>query len=61
MAQNRHYSPRIKRDLVGFLYHEAKHRKMPMTKLVDHLLRKALRGDDSTRIREEPRQDYPKG
>lgn len=58
MARNRHYSPVIRRDLVGLLYHEAKHRRMPMTKLVDRLLRQALEADQTTRIREEPRQDY---
>ena len=28
--------------MVSVLYHEAKRRKMPMTKLTDHLLRQAL-------------------
>ena len=42
MAQNRHYSPRIDRFVVGCLYHEAKRRRMPMTKLVDDLLKGAL-------------------
>lgn len=58
MARNRHYSPRIERDLVGLLYHEAKARSVPMTKLVDDLLRPALKAGETTRLREEPRQDY---
>ena len=44
MAQNRHYSPVIDRFLVSCLYHEAKERRMPMTRLVDDLLRQALTG-----------------
>ena len=44
MAQSRHYSPQLSRFLVSVLYHEAKHRKTPMTKLTDELLQKALCG-----------------
>ncbi|GEP43100.1 hypothetical protein BGE01nite_23910 [Brevifollis gellanilyticus] len=44
MARPRHYSPQLSRLLVSVLYHEAKHRKIPMTKLTDQLLLKALRG-----------------
>ena len=33
MTKARHYSPRISRFLVGVLYHEAKSRRIPMTKL----------------------------
>ena len=44
MAKHRHYSPPISRFLVSVLYHERKHRKIPMTKLVDELLLNALRG-----------------
>ncbi|MCH7225096.1 hypothetical protein [Haloferula sp. A504] len=58
MARNRSYSPRIERDLVSALYHEAKHRRIPMTKLVDDLLRPALKAGETTRLREETRQDY---
>ena len=42
MAQNRHYSPALSRFMVSVLYHEAKSRRIPMTKLTDQLLRKAL-------------------
>jgi hypothetical protein len=41
-AKHRHYSPPISRFLVSVLYHEAKTRGVPMTKLTDHLLRQAL-------------------
>jgi hypothetical protein len=46
--------------MVSVLYHEAKRKKMPMTKLTDHLLRHALDGSDgwkeaeSLRIAESP-------
>ncbi|MGJ8644151.1 MAG: hypothetical protein ACSHX9_14985 [Luteolibacter sp.] len=59
MARPTHYSPVIRRDLVGLLYHEAKHRSMPMTKLVDQLLRKTLEANETTRSLGEPRKDYP--
>ncbi|QTN32934.1 hypothetical protein HZ994_11570 [Akkermansiaceae bacterium] len=59
MARPNHYSPAIRGDLVGLLYHEAKHRSIPMTKLVDQLLRNALEADETTRILREPRKDYP--
>lgn len=42
MARATHYSPRISRFLVSVLYHEAKLRKIPMTKLTDELLRQQL-------------------
>ena len=44
MARPQHYSPVISRFLVSVLYHQAKHQKVPMTKLVDDLLTQALRG-----------------
>jgi hypothetical protein len=58
MARPNHYSPVIRRDLVGLLYHEAKHRSIPMTKLVDQILRNALEADETSRILREARQDY---
>ena len=61
MARPTHYSPVIQRDLVGLLYHEAKRRKLPMTKLVDELLRKAVKGRKTTRIPWETRQDQLSG
>jgi hypothetical protein len=47
MASPRHYSPQLSRFMVSVLYHEAKRRKMPMTKLTDYLLRQALDGSES--------------
>ena len=60
MARPRHYSPAISRFLVSVLYHEAKARKMPMTKLTDMLLRRSLvesegwQRTESLRLAEEP-------
>ncbi len=66
MAQNRHYSPVIDRFLVTCLYHEARERRVPMTRLVDELLRRALTGSTGWQqaeiqhsIREQPHQDRP--
>jgi len=59
MARPTYYSPVIQRDLVSLLYHEAKQRKLPMTKLVDKLLRQSLEDNETTRLREEPRQYQP--
>lgn len=44
MAAGKYYSPRISRFLVSVLYHEAKTRHIPMTRLVDDLLRQSLDG-----------------
>jgi hypothetical protein len=68
MAQNRHYSPRIDRFLVTCLYHEARCRRMPMTRLVDGLLKEALAGspgwkqaEEDRSNRENTRRDRPAG
>ena len=64
MLKPRHYSPRISRFLVSILYHEAKRRGIPMTKLTDELLRQQLTGCESwdesqgMRVAEEP-PSYP--
>ncbi len=42
MSKSRHYSPAVERFLVAVLYHEARHRKIPMTRLTNQLLREAL-------------------
>jgi len=44
MSRPRHYVPCIARNVVCALYHEAKARRMPMTRLVDELLTDALKG-----------------
>ena len=42
MPRPQHYSPAIERFLVSVLYHEARHRKIPMTRLVHDIIKKAL-------------------
>ena len=68
MAQYRHYSPQIDRFLVSCLYHEAKVRRVPMTRLVDDLLNKALTGSagwhkatEDRSIPEYPSHGHPSG
>jgi hypothetical protein len=38
------YSPKIKKDLIPILYRLAKKQGKPMTRLVDELLKKSLKG-----------------
>ncbi len=66
MPRSDHYSPEIDRFLVSCLYHEARERHMPMTRLVNELLRRALTGSTGWQqaeiqhsIREQPPQDRP--
>lgn len=40
------YSPKISEDLIPALFREARARGIPMTKLVDQLLRQALAGEN---------------
>ena len=64
MPRERHYSPRISRFLVSVLYHEARSRQIPMTTLVDDLLKQSLSGSQAwekaqeLRVGEEP-PSYP--
>lgn len=44
MSRLRHYSPQLSRLVVSALYHEAKGRRIPMTRLADQLLHEALMG-----------------
>jgi hypothetical protein len=55
MANNRYYSPRISRFMVSVLYHEAQHRQVPMTRLVDDLLRQSLTGSKGWETARESR------
>lgn len=60
MARPSHYSPQISRFLVSVLYHEARRRRIPMTRLTDELLRQQLEGSESwmkvqeLRVAEDP-------
>ena len=44
MARPTHYTPALSRFTVSMLYHEARHRGIPMTRLADDLLRESLKG-----------------
>lgn len=52
MAKASHYSPRLSRFLVSVLYHHAKAKKIPMTKLADNLLRQSLVDTDAWKLAE---------
>ena len=52
-ARASHYVPTIRRQLVSVLYHERIRRGIPMTKLVDEILTRALEGSDSWKLAEE--------
>ena len=52
----RYYSPRLRRDLINPLYHEAKRQRIPMTELASRFVEDGLnrlRPDQRT-IAEEP-------
>ena len=59
MPNQRHYSPRINRFLVSVLYHEARRRQIPMTKLTDELLRQQLAGSESWEIASRVAEESP--
>src|SRR6266853_6465768 len=42
MPRSQYYSPTIERFLVTVLYHEARHRKIPMTQLVNEIVKDGL-------------------
>ena len=60
MAHARYYSPRLERPLISLLYHAAKARHIPMTRLASSLVRDGLQRleefaeSESTFVREEP-------
>ena len=43
MARSTHYTPPLSRFIVCALYHEAKQRRIPMTRLANNLIELALR------------------
>lgn len=47
------YSPKIKEDLISSLYRKAKAEGMPMTKLVDQIIRDVLNSGRSKKEREK--------
>ena len=67
MAQTRYYTPRLERDLITLLYHAAKARRIPMTRLASSLVREGLarldtsEREESPALREVPPADGPCG
>jgi hypothetical protein len=62
MSRPTHYSPAIERFVVSVLYHEARHRKIPMTRLVNEILKGGLAGSVGWRLAiqsVEPRSEQP--
>jgi len=57
MANPRYYVPPISRFLVSALYHEGRHRRMPMTRLVDELLTAALRDTPGWQLAEDAHRE----
>ena len=51
------YSPKIKEDLIPIIYTKAKEKKIPMTKLVNDILRDRLKDNDKVM---EGKTDYDK-
>jgi len=47
------YSPKISEDLVPILYRLRKEQKMPMTRLVDKIIRNALASDSLPKVNAE--------
>ena len=60
MAHSRYYSPRLERPLISVLYHAAKARGIPMTRLASSLVREGLERiaepieSETAFVREEP-------
>ena len=61
MPRPQHYSPAIERFLVSVLYHEARHRKIPMTRLVDDIIKNALANSKGWQLalQSAPSSDQP--
>ncbi len=62
MARSRHYSPQLERPLITALYHAAKARRIPMTRLASSLVREGLdrmaerAGNECPFVREDPQR-----
>jgi hypothetical protein len=56
MAHSTHYVPTISRPVVAALFHEAKRHRIPMTRLVDNLLRESLKDTPGW---QEASRDWP--
>ena len=54
MPRPLYYSPAIERFLVSVLYHEARHRKIPMTQLANEILKNGLADSTGWQLATEP-------
>ncbi len=64
MAHARYYSPRLDRELISRLYHQAQAERVPMTALASRLVREGLADparETTSVIAEEPPADDPGG
>ena len=64
MAHARYYSPRLDRDLIARLYHQARVERVPMTALASRLVREGLADEQRTTcsvVAEEPPACDPGG
>ena len=67
MPKARKYSPRLDENLISPLYHAAKARRIPMTRLASSLVREGLAalggstGGEASVLREEPPVNDPRG
>jgi hypothetical protein len=64
MAQAKYYSPRLDRDLISRLYHQAQSEGVPMTPLASRLVRQGLANQNCATTRvvaEEPPANDPSG
>ena len=46
MSRSTHYTPPLSRFIVCALYHEAKHRRIPMTRLANNLVEAGLKDSE---------------
>ena len=64
MAHPRYYSPRLDRELITRLYHQARTERVPMTALASRLVREGLADEHRTAgnvVAEEPPAVDPGG
>ena len=64
MAYARYYSPRLERDLISRLYHQAQAERVPMTALASRLVREGLADanrETTSVVAEEPPAFDPGG
>lgn len=57
-----HYSPKLSRPLISKLYHAAKEKHVPMTKLADEIMSAGLgmkQPEPAASVQEQPASPYP--